>query len=327
MSASGGGKAIVAALGANTAIAVAKFVGFAFTGSSSMLAEAVHSVADTGNQVLLLIGRRRAARPATPEHPFGFGRDRFFYAFVVALMIFSLGAVFALYEGIHKLAEPEELDSPVVAVVILVVAIAAETYSFLTALGESRGLKGEGSWWRFIRKSVNPELPVVLLEDTGALCGLVLALLGVGLSVLTGNPIWDAIGTIAIGVLLAVIAVVLVIETKSLLIGEAAAPGLIEKITRVLVGGPVERVIHLRTQYLGPEELLVAAKIAVPAALPIEAVAEAIDHAEARLRAAVPQARIIYLEPDLDRTGSDADVDEALDPTPDSTPTRPRRSS
>jgi cation diffusion facilitator family transporter len=301
VSASGGSKAIVAALSANAGIALAKFVGFAITGSSSMLAEGVHSVADTANQGLLLFGRSRAARQPTEEHPFGFGRDRFFYSFVVALLLFSLGAVFAIYEGVHKLSAPEDLESPLVAVVILVVAMALEFYSWRTAIHESRPLKGESSWWGFIRTSVNPELPVVLLEDTGALLGLVLALAGVGLTVVTGDPVWDAIGTIAIGTLLGVIAVILIVETKSLLIGEGARPALVATITESLVGGPVERVIHLRTQYLGPEELLVAAKIAVPASLPTSTVAEAIDAAEARLRAKVPEARLVYLEPDLDR--------------------------
>ncbi|GLZ50033.1 cation diffusion facilitator transporter [Actinomycetospora sp. NBRC 106375] len=316
MSASGGGKAIVAALAANAGIALAKFVGFAITGSSSMLAEGVHSVADTSNQGLLLLGRKRARREADSEHPFGYGRDRFFYAFVVALLIFSLGSVFALYEGIHKLTgESEDLTSPVVAVVILLVAIGLEGFSFRTAVHESRELKGDLSWWGFIRQSVNPELPVVLLEDFGALIGLVLALAGVGLTMLTGDVVWDAIGTISIGVLLGVIAVILIVETKSLLIGEGARPPLVRTITSSLVGGPVERVIHLRTQYLGPEELLVAAKIAVSSQLPTETVAEAIDHAEARLRAAVPEARLVYLEPDLDRTDA-GPVDDALDPSP-----------
>lgn len=315
MSASGGGKAIIAALAANAGIAVAKFVGFVITGSSSMLAESVHSVADTGNQGLLLLGRKRAKRAATPEHPFGFGRDRFFYSFVVALLLFSLGSVFAIYEGIHKLSSHEELTSPIVAVVILVVAIVLEGFSFRTAVHESRELKGDATWWGFIRQSVNPELPVVLLEDTGALVGLVLALGGVGLSTLTGEPVWDAVGTICIGILLGVIAVILIVETKSLLIGEGAGAPLVRTITDSLVGGPVERVIHLRTQYLGPEELLVAAKIAVSASLSTEVVAEAIDNAEARLRAAVPEARLVYLEPDLDRSDAPP-VDEALDPSP-----------
>jgi cation diffusion facilitator family transporter len=317
VSASGGGKAIIAALAANAGIAIAKFIGFAITGSSSMLAEGVHSVADTSNQGLLLLGRRTASRKATSEHPFGYGRDRFFYAFVVALLIFTLGSVFALYEGIHKLTgESEDLTSPIVAVVILVVAIGLEGFSFRTAVKESRDLKGDQSWWGFIRTATNPELPVVLLEDFGALIGLVLALLGVGLSVLTGNVVFDAIGTICIGVLLGAIAIVLIVETKSLLIGEGVGDRKANLITESLVGDDVDRVIHLRTQYLGPEELLVAAKIAVASSLSTDDVARAIDAAEARLREAVPEARIIYLEPDLDRTGTDAGVDESLDPTP-----------
>jgi cation diffusion facilitator family transporter len=304
VAAGGGTRAIIAALLANAGIAIAKFVGFLITGSSSMLAEAVHSVADTSNQGLLLLGGNRAKRAATQEHPFGFGRDRYFYSFVVALLLFTLGSVFALYEGIHKLEAPEELTSPLVAVAILVVALALEGFSFRTAIHESRPLKGAGTWWQFIRQSKVPELPVVLLEDFGALIGLVLALLGVGLSVLTGNPVFDALGTIAIGVLLGVIAIILIIEMKSLLIGEGATGVVLSTIVDSLTSGPVRRVIHIRTQYLGPEELLVAAKIALTPGLPVEQVARAIDEAEARVRAAVPDARLIYLEPDLDRAAA-----------------------
>jgi cation diffusion facilitator family transporter len=303
VSASGGTKAIIAALLANAGIALAKFVGYLVTGSSSMLAEAVHSVADTSNQGLLLLGGKRAQRAATAEHPFGYGRDRYFYSFVVALLLFSLGSVFALYEGIHKLESEEPLTSPLVAVIILVVAIGLEGFSFRTAIGESRPLKGKLSWWGFIRQSKSPELPVVLLEDFGALIGLVLALLGVGLSVLTGNPVFDALGTIAIGVLLGVIAVILIVEMKSLLIGEgASAPVLGRIVGAIEEGGLVQRVIHIRTQYLGPEELLVAAKIALQPCTTIEDVARGIDAAEKRVRSAVPEARLIYLEPDLDRS-------------------------
>ncbi len=303
MSASGGTKAIIAALLANAGIALAKFIGYLITGASSMLAEAVHSVADTANQGLLLLGGKRARREATEEHPFGFGRDRYFYSFVVALMLFTLGAAFAIYEGIHKLEEPEPLTSPVVALIILVVAIVLEGFSFRTAISESRPLKGDRSWWRFIRQAKVPELPVVLLEDFGALIGLVLALGGVGLTVLTGDPVWDAIGTLCIGTLLGIIAVILVIEMKSLLIGEGALRPVLGTIRRELEAGDVVvRCIHLKTQYLGPEELLVAAKIALTPGLPVERVAVAIDEAEARVRTAVPEARVMYLEPDLDRT-------------------------
>jgi cation diffusion facilitator family transporter len=301
MAASGGTRAIVAALLANAGIAIAKFIGWLITGSSSMLAEAVHSVADTSNQGLLLLGGRTARRAATPEHPFGYGRDRYFYSFVVALLLFTLGSVFALYEGIHKLESHESLTSPIVAVVILVVAIGLETFSFRTAIVESRPLKGSGTWWQFIRQAKVPELPVVLLEDLGALVGLVLALFGVGLTVLTGDPVWDAIGTICIGVLLGIIAIILIIEMKSLLIGEGAAPPVLSDIVSALESGEVHRVIHIKTQYIGPEEMLVAAKIALAPGLPLEAVAAAIDAAEARVRERVADARIIYLEPDLDR--------------------------
>lgn len=302
MSAGGGTKAIIAALVANAGIAVAKFVGFLITGSSSMLAESVHSVADTSNQGLLLLGQKTAQRKATLNHPFGFGRDRYFYSFIVALMLFSLGSVFALYEGIHKLESHEALSSPLVAVGILVVAIALETYSFRTAIVESRKIKGDATWWQFIRQSKVPELPVVLLEDAGALFGLVLALMGVGLSTITGNPVWDAVGTICIGVLLGVIAVILIVEMKSLLIGEGAAPAELDVIVDELAAGKVQRVIHIRTQYIGPDELLVAAKIALNPGLTIAEVAGAIDDAEQRVRNKVPAARLIYLEPDLDRS-------------------------
>ncbi len=301
MAASGGTRAIVAALLANAGIAIAKFIGYLITGSSSMLAESVHSVADTSNQGLLLLGGRTARRAATPEHPFGYGRDRYFYSFVVALLLFSLGSVFALYEGIHKLESHEPLTSPLVAVVILVVAIGLETFSFRTAIQESRPLKGSGTWWQFIRQSKTPELPVVLLEDLGALVGLILALFGVGLSVLTGDPVWDAIGTICIGVLLGIIAIILIIEMKSLLIGEGVAAPVLTDIVSAVEAGDVQRVIHIKTQYIGPDELLVAAKIALAPGLPLEGVAAAIDAAEARIRERVPEARMIYLEPDLDR--------------------------
>ena len=302
MSAGGSTRAIIAALLANAGIAAAKFVGFAITGSSAMLAEAVHSVADTSNQGLLLLGTRTSQRRPTEEHPFGYGRDRYFYSFVVALLLFSLGAVFALYEGVEKLRHPHELTSPLVAVVILLLAIGLESYSFRTAIVESSRVKGDVSWWGFIRQAKTPELPVVLLEDAGALVGLLFALAGVSLTMLTGDPVWDAVGTVGIGLLLAVIAIILIIETKSLLIGEGASPSVLRTIISELAKGQVQRVIHIRTQYLGPEEMLVAAKIALKPGLSTAEVAQAIDEAEARVRAKVPVARLIYLEPDLDRT-------------------------
>ena len=303
MSTEGSTRAIVAALLANAGIAVAKFVGYLITGSSSMLAEAVHSVADTSNQGLLLFGQRQARREADSLHPFGYGRSRYFYSFVVALVLFSLGSVFALYEGYHKITHPSHLSTPLVAIGILVIAICLESYSFRTAMVESRPLKGNSSWWRFIRNSRNPELPVVLLEDSGALVGLVFALAGVGLTVLTDNPVWDGIGTVGIGLLLGVIAVILMVEMHSLLIGEGATGAEEEAIRAALEQTDnVDRLIHIRTQYLGPEELLVAAKIALPPGSDLSVVATTIDAAEVRIRAAVPAARVIYLEPDLDRS-------------------------
>jgi len=268
-----------------------------------MLAEAVHSVVDTSNQALLLFGQRAAAKAPDPLHPFGHGRSRYFWSFVVALVLFSMGAMFALYEGYEKVRHPVELSSPVVAIAILMVAIALETYSFRTALIESRPLKGEGSWFRFIRNSRNPELPVVLLEDTAALIGLVLALIGVGLTTLTGNPVWDGVSTLAIGALLGVVAVILMVEMHSLLIGEGATVAEDLAIRAALEGTEnVTRLIHIRTQYLGPDELLVGAKIALLPRLDLAGVAATIDAAEANIRAAVPAALVIYLEPDLDRT-------------------------
>src|ERR1700754_4735021 len=240
MSAEGSTKAILAALLANAGIAIAKFVGYLITGSSSMLAESVHSVADTSNQGLLLLGKKRASRTATFAHPFGYGRDRYFYSFVVALLLFSLGSVFSLYEGVHKIIDPHPIESAAVAFVILGVAVVLEAFSFRTAIGESRPLKGDRTWWQFIRQSTEPELPVVLLEDLGALVGLVLALLGVGLSVVTGNSVFDALGTICIGVLLGVIAIVLIVEMKSLLIGEGAAPATLRGIVSALEAGEVQ---------------------------------------------------------------------------------------
>ena len=303
MSAGGGAGAIVAALVANLAIAAAKLVGFFVTGSSSLAAEAVHSFADSGNQVLLLVGGKRAKRDADERHPFGYGRDRYFYAFVVALVLFSLGSLFAVYEGIDKVRHPHELDNAAVAIGILVFAILAETFSFRTAVREARPLKGSASWVAYIKRSKSPELPVVLLEDAAALIGLFLALLGVGLALLTGEPVWDGIGTLSIGLLLGLVAIVLAVEMKALLIGEAAAPESVTAIRTALVDGTsVLRVIHLKTLHLGPDELLVAAKIAVDPALELPEVARAIDAAEARVRAVEPLARQLYLEPDLDRT-------------------------
>ncbi|WP_432135413.1 MULTISPECIES: cation diffusion facilitator family transporter [unclassified Streptomyces] len=319
MSASGGTKAIVAALGANLAIAVSKFVAFAFSGSSSMLAEGVHSVADSGNQALLLLGGRKAQREATPQHPFGYGRERYIYAFLVSIVLFSVGGMFAIYEGYEKIKHPHELDHWYWPVGVLVFAILAEGFSFRTAVQESNQLRGQESWKEFIRRAKAPELPVVLLEDFGALVGLLLALGGVGLTLLTGDGVWDGIGTLCIGVLLVLIALVLAAETKSLLLGEAAGAQEVKKIEAAVVDGDtVTGIIHMRTLHLGPEELLVAAKIAVQHDDTAAEVATAIDAAEARIRDAVPIARVIYLEPDIYSA-----TEAAKGPDPEATPGGP----
>jgi cation diffusion facilitator family transporter len=302
VSATGGNRAIVAALFANLGIAVTKFTAFLLTASSSMLAESIHSVADSGNQLLLLVGGRRARRDATPEHPFGYGRERYVYAFIVSVVLFSVGGLFALYEGYHKLQHPEPIDAwKWVPVLVLVVAIGLESYSFRTAIHESNEVRGGLTWVQFIRRAKAPELPVVLLEDFAALIGLVLALFGVGLTLITDDGTWDGIGTVAIGVLLVSVAVVLAIETKSLLLGEGATSEVVTRIAAALVDDPsVQRVIHMKTMHLGPDELLVAAKIAVAPTDSAAEVARTIDAAETRIRAAEPVARMIYLEPDID---------------------------
>jgi cation diffusion facilitator family transporter len=311
MSTEGSTKAVVAALLANTGIAVTKFLAFLLTGASSMLAEAIHSVADSGNQGLLLLGGRQARRRPTEEHPFGFGRERYLYAFVVSIVLFSVGGLFALYEAYHKAHElhathghPENslLDSrwAWVPIVVLLAAIAMEGLSFRTAVREAGHVKGDATYVQFVRRAKQPELPVILLEDFAALCGLTFALLGVGLTLLTDNLWFDVVGTGLIGLLLVAVAVVLAVETKSLLIGEAASETVVRRIVEAIQGSDgIERIVHLKTLHLGPDELLVAAKIAVPAADTALDVARAIDAAEAAIRAAEPIARVIYLEPDI----------------------------
>jgi cation diffusion facilitator family transporter len=305
VSAEGSTRAVITALGANLGIAVTKFVAFALTGSSSMLAEGIHSVADSSNQVLLLVGGKRAGRRATEEHPFGYGRERYIYAFLVAIVLFSLGGLFALYEAWHKISDPHEIKEwQWVPIAVLLVAIVLEGTALRTAVKESNRSRGRANWVQFVRRSKSPELPVILLEDTGALAGLVFALAGVSLTLATGNGVWDGIGTAAIGVLLAAIAIVLGAEVKSLLIGEAATAEQVREIRRAIVASPdVPELIHMRTMHLGPDELLVAAKIAVDLQDDAREVADAINDAEARIREAVPIARLIYLEPDVLRKG------------------------
>jgi cation diffusion facilitator family transporter len=303
VAANGGTKAIVAALAANLSIAVLKFVAFILTASSSMLAEAIHSLADSGNQLLLLIGGKRASKAASPEHPFGYGRERYIYAFIVSIVLFSVGGLFALFEAWNKLQDPHGIEGDFwwVPLAVLFGAIAAESFSFRTAISESNRIRGKQGWVSFVRTAKQPELPVILLEDFGALLGLLFALVGVGMTLITGNGIWDAAGTGMIGVLLVAIAAVLAIETKSLLLGESATRDDVVRISEAIEAGGHNRVIHLKTLHLGPEELLVAAKISVGAAETGRDIAASIDGAESRIRAAVPIARVIYLEPDLHR--------------------------
>jgi cation diffusion facilitator family transporter len=303
----GNRRAIFAALAANLGIALAKFAGFLITGAASLLAEAVHSAADTSNQALLLFGGRRASREPDAQHPFGHGPERFFWAFVVALVLFSMGGLFAIYEGIEKLRHPHEVESFGVAIAILLVAVALESYSLATAVREANHIRGDLSWWAFIRRSKNPELPVVLLEDTGAEIGLAMALFGVVMAKVTDEPRWDALGSLGIGILLVVIALVLATEMKSLLIGEAATPDVEQAIRGAIEGSPcVQRLIHLRTLHLGPDELLVAAKLEFDQTLSFAELARAVDDTEARLREAVPAARLVFLEPDVARTETQA---------------------
>jgi cation diffusion facilitator family transporter len=300
MSASGGTKAIIAALLANLGIAITKFIAWALSGSSSMLAEGVHSLADSGNQLLLIFGGRQSKKDADKEHPFGYGRERYVYAFVVSIILFSVGGVFSIYEGIEKLNHPEDLRVPWLPIVVLLVAIVLESLSLRTAVKESNHTRGRQSWVQFVRHAKAPELPVVLLEDVAALLGLVFALLGVGLTVITGNPVFDAIGTLFIGSLLIVVAIVLGIETKSLLVGEGATDADHEKIEQAILGGPeAERIIHMKTLYLGPDELLVAGKVAFHADQKLLEVSAATNAIERRIRHAVPAARVIYIEPDV----------------------------
>jgi cation diffusion facilitator family transporter len=296
-------KAVLAALLANVGIAISKFVAFFFTGSSSMLSEAIHSLADSGNQILLLIGNKRAKKRADAHHNFGYGRRRYVYGFIVAVVLFLIGGLFSLYEGVHKWQHPEPLDDWWIAVLVLVVAIGLEGFSFRTAVREANHSRGSRSIPSFVKAARQPELPVILLEDAGALVGLVFALVGVGMAVLTGDGRWDAVGAMAIGTLLVVIAVFLAMEMAAMLVGESALPEEVLAIREALESSAgVVRVIHLRTLHVGPDELLVAAKIAIRHNDTGAQIAHDIDEAEAALRAAVPTATYVFLEPDLDRT-------------------------
>lgn len=311
MSASGGTKAIVAALLANLGIAATKFIAFAFSGASAMLAEAIHSLADSINQILLLVGGRKASRAADEKHPFGYGRERFVYAFVVSIILFSLGGLFAVYEGYEKLLHPEPLEVWWLPMGVLTISIVLESFSLRTALREASPLRGGASWRQFIRHAKAPELPVVILEDTAALVGLVLAFFGVGLTAITGNSMFDAIGTICIGLLLIVVAGILGYEIKGLLVGEGASTEDLAAIVAAVAGtGSADRIIHMKTLYLGPDELMVGAKLAFDPRAKFEDVAAEVDAIEERIRATVPAARVIYIEPDVKRISTGSITDE-----------------
>jgi cation diffusion facilitator family transporter len=306
-------RAVFAALGANLGIAATKFIAFLFTGSASLLAESIHSVADTGNEVLLLVGRGRSLRPPSDEHQFGFGRERYFYGFVVSVMLFTVGAAFSVYEGIHKIVNPEEIRSPEVALIVLAASAVLEAFSLRTGISEANKVRGNRGWGTFIRRTKAPELPVVLLEDLAALIGLAFAFAGVTLAWLTGHGWWDGAGSLAIGLLLGAAAAILAVEMKSLLIGEAASAEVQQKIVTALEDGPeVDRVIHMRTVHISPDSILVAAKIAVRPADTAAQVAAGIDAAEKRVRAAVPIAQTIYLEPDLYRPSRADQTDPSI---------------
>jgi cation diffusion facilitator family transporter len=306
-------RAVIAAFAANLGIAVIKFVAFLLTGSASMLAESVHSVADTGNQVLLVVGRGRSSRPASEEHPFGFGRERYFYGFVVSVMLFTIGAAFSIYDGIHKILKPEEIRSSLIAFIVLALSAVLEGFSLRTAIGEANEVRGDRNWGTFIRRTKSPELPVVLLEDTAALIGLLFAFAGVGLSVGTGNGRWDGVGSLGIGVLLATAAAILAMEMKSLLIGESASGDVQRRIVAALEDGPeLVQVIHLRTVHIGPDSVLVTAKVAVRESDSAAQLTAGINAAEQRVRAAVPTAQTIYLEPDIYQPGKANQADPSI---------------
>ena len=293
-------RAVITALAANLGIAIAKFFAWTATGAASMLAEAVHSLADTGNQALLLLGGARAKKDPTPDHPFGYGRERYFWAFVVSIVLFTLGSLFAVNEGIQKLRHPHELGAMGWAIGVLGLAIAFEGFALRTAVREANRVRGQQSFLSFVKRAKSPELPVILLEDFGALVGLLFALLGIGLAEFTGDPRFDALGSLAIGVLLGVIAAVLAVEMKSLLIGEAARPEWRSQLVAAIEAEPsVRRLLDLRTQHLGPEEILACARIELDPGLDFRAVARAIDSVQQRARLRIPAEVRLYLEPDL----------------------------
>lgn len=296
--------AVLAALLANVGVGISKFIAFLLTGASSMLAEAVHSVADSSNQILLLIGGRQSKQKPTRSHPFGYGRVHFLYAFMVSIVLFSLGGLFAVAQGVSKIKNPDALQSPLVAYGVLVVAIALEAWALRTVLSEARRFKPKHqSWWQYMQRTKSVNHVVLMLEDSAALIGLGLAAGGISLSLLTGNPIWDGVATLLIGGLLVAVATILFHEVKSLLIGEAADPAIENEMLQIILSVEgVDRVVDLKTLYIGPAELFIAMKVTVGSEDNAATVAWTIDEIEARLRKAFPAAEMIYVEPDLYKT-------------------------
>jgi cation diffusion facilitator family transporter len=292
-------KSIFFALGANLAIAIAKTAGALFTGSSAMLAEAIHSYADCGNQALLIWGLKEAKRAPTADHPLGYGRAIYFWSFIVALMLFSMGGLFSIYEGVHRLHDIELVKYAWVAVAILAFGVAAESVSLWGCLREIDKDRGSRSLWQWFRDSRQSELLVVLGEDLAALGGLALALVFIALAMITGNPMWDAVGSIAIGLLLIVVALLVGAEIKALLVGQSAEPQVLAAMRAHLQSHPdVAQLYNLLTQQLGGE-IMVAVKARISAQPSDVALIETINRVEKNLREAFPQVRWIFFEPDL----------------------------
>lgn len=292
-------KSIIYALAANFAIAVAKTVGAVYTGSSSMLAEAIHSFADCSNQGLLLWGIKEANRPPTPDHPLGFGKAIYFWSFIVALMLFSMGGLFSIYEGLHKIANTDPVQHAWVAVAILTFGLVAESVSLWGCVREINKVRGGHSLWSWFKISRQSELVVILGEDLAALGGLALALGFIGLAMVTGNPVWDAIGSIAIGLLLLVVAVLVGTEVKALLLGQSAEPEVLARMKKYLNEAPeVIETYNLLTQHLG-NEIMVAVKARMKPTGSEIGLIEAINRVEAGFRIAFPEVRWIFFEPDI----------------------------
>jgi cation diffusion facilitator family transporter len=292
-------KAVVYALGANGAIAITKYIAAALTGSSSMLAEAVHSTADCGNQVLLLLGLKRSKRPPNHDYPLGYGKETYFWSFVVAIMLFSVGGMFSLYEGWHKLMAPEAVRNPVIALGVLGFGICAESFSMWGAMREVNKIRRGASVLSWFRTSRNGELVVIFAEDLAALIGLVIAFAAVSVTWATGNPIFDAVGTVAIGVLLVAVAIAVGIEVKAMLVGQGVeAPVRAEMLELLAAQSAVENVIDLLTLHMGAD-VMVAVKAKMRPQPSVDALAEAINAIEVVFKQRFPQVRWVFFEPDL----------------------------